>query len=496
MDGQLEFSLQPPRAPALTVSQLVRRARDTLESGLEECWVMGEISNCRLAPSGHLYLTLKDSHSALAVVMFRTAAARLRLKVADGMQVLVRGRISLYEPRGALQFYAEEIEPRGLGKLQLALEQLKQRLLAEGLFDGARKRPLPFLPRTIGLITALRGAAIRDMLAIILSRNPNVRLLIRPARVQGEGAAQDIAQALEDLNRDGRAEVIIVGRGGGSLEDLWAFNEEPVVRAIFASAIPVISAVGHEIDYTLADFVADQRAPTPTAAAQMVTAAKVELQQRLHSSGEMLLSAMRGEVARHRRELVHLARHVRNPGAIVRQQRQRLDEANAELSVALQRHLRARRLALAAMSERLRQPRPAPAQMRERVARLALDLARGLSSYLHRERLRTGHLAGKLSPHQLQARVRGYRQNLEVVRQRLLEAGPRAVARERRQLAQMVGLLNSLSPLRVVERGYAVVTDPRDGKVVTDAARVEAGQEVEIQLWRGRLHALVRRREL
>jgi exodeoxyribonuclease VII large subunit len=496
MDGQLEFSLHPRRTPALTVSQLVRRARDTLDSALEECWVMGEVSNCRLAPSGHLYLTLKDSHSALAVVMFRTAAARLRLKVNDGMQVLIRGRVSLYEPRGALQFYAEEIEPRGLGKLQLALEQLKQRLLAEGLFDDARKRQLPFLPRTIGLVTALHGAAVRDMLAIILSRNPNVQILIRPARVQGQGAALELVQALEDLNRDGRAEVIILGRGGGSLEDLWAFNEEPLVRAIFASAIPVISAVGHEIDYTLADFVADRRAPTPTAAAQMVIAAKVELLQRLRSSTETLLGAMRGELSRHRRELVHLARHVRNPGAMVRQQHQRLDEASTELSVALRRQLRARQLALAALAERLRQPHHALGEMRERIARLTLDLARGLSSYLHRERVRTGHLAGKLSPAQLQARARSYRHKLEDLRQRLTAAGTRPAARERQRLAQTVGLLNSLSPLRVVERGYAVVTDPRDGKVVTDAARVETGQEVEIRLWRGRLHALVRRREL
>lgn len=496
MEGQLEFSLQPRRTPALTVSQLVRRARDTLDSGLEECWVMGEVSNCRLAPSGHLYLTLKDAHSALAMVMFRTAVSRLRLKVNDGMQVLVRGRISLYEPRGALQFYAEELEPRGLGKLQLALEQLKQRLLAEGLFDSARKRPLPFLPRTIGLITALRGAAVRDMLAIILSRNPNVRVLIRPAQVQGQGAAQDVAQALEDLNRDGRAEVIIVGRGGGSLEDLWAFNEEVVVRAIFASATPVISAVGHEIDYTLADFVADQRAPTPTAAAQMVTAAKVELLERLEASAAMLIGAMRAVAAHHRRELIHLARHVRNPSAMARQQRQRLDEASAELGVAIERRMHSGRLALAAMSERLRPPRHALVQMGERTARLALALARGLSSRLHRERLRTGHLAAQLSPPQLQARARNYRLELEALRLRMMEAGPRAVTRQRQRLAQTVGLLNSLSPLRVVERGYAVVTDPRDSKVLTDAARIEPGQEVEIRLWRGRLHALVRRREL
>src|SRR5579864_3829560 len=262
MDGQLELSLSARRRVALSVTQLVRTVREALELHLDEYWVVGEISNARVAPSNHFYFTLKDARSAVNVVMFNAAFRRLRFRVNDGMKVVVRGRVNLYEARGTLQFYAEEMEPRGLGALQLAFEQLKQRLGKEGLFDKARKRALPYLPRTIGIVTALGGAGLRDMLRILFDRFPNVRVIFRPAKVQGDGAAEEIARAIADLNRDGRAEVLIVGRGGGSLEDLWAFNEEVVARAIFRSTIAVISAVGHEIDFTIAEFVADMRAPT------------------------------------------------------------------------------------------------------------------------------------------------------------------------------------------------------------------------------------------
>jgi len=289
--AQLPLQKRPSRRAALTVTQLVRTVRETLELTLDEFWVTGEVSNARGAPSGHLYFTLKDERSAVNCVMFSSAYRRLRFKLADGMEVIVRGRVNVYEARGAMQFYAEEMEPRGLGALQLAFEQLKQRLEADGLFDPSRKHPLPFLPRTIGIVTALRAAAIRDILTVILARFPNLHLIIRPARVQGPGAAADIADAIEDLNRDGRAEVIIVGRGGGSLEDLWAFNEEIVARAIHRSAIPIVSAVGHEIDYTIADFTADVRAPTPTAAAQMVVPAMRELSQRLAETEATLKGA-------------------------------------------------------------------------------------------------------------------------------------------------------------------------------------------------------------
>src|SRR5271170_2097390 len=302
MAGQLELSL-PGQVRALNVTQLVRMVRETLEANLDEYWVAGEVSNARLAPSGHLYFTLKDPNSAISVVMFRSAAARLRFKVGDGMQVVTRGRVDLYEARGALQFYAEEMEPRGLGALQLAFEQLKERLGREGLFDQARKRALPFLPAAVGIVTALGGAGLRDIVTIMLARCPNMLIIIRSARVQGAGAAAEITQAIDDLNADARAEVLIVGRGGGSLEDLWAFNEEAVARAIHRSRIPVISAVGHEIDYTIADFVADVRAPTPTAAAQLVVPVKAELRRRLDETGATLNGAVVSALSDHRRRV-------------------------------------------------------------------------------------------------------------------------------------------------------------------------------------------------
>jgi exodeoxyribonuclease VII large subunit len=297
MAGQLNLSLRGHRSGLITVSDLVRMVRDTLDANLGEGWVVGEVSNARLAPSNHFYFTLKDSRSAINVVMFKSAFQRMRFKVVDGMEVIVRGRVQVFEQRGTLQLYAEEMEPRGVGALQVAFEQLKRRLEAEGLFDRARKRAMPYLPRRIGIVTAHGGAGLRDMLRILFDRFPSVQVIFRPARVQGDGSAQEIADAIADLNRDGRAEVLIVGRGGGSLEDLWAFNEEVVARAIFRSLIPVISAVGHEVDYTIADFVADLRAPTPTAAAQIVVPSLVELKERVESLSASLASVMERELS-------------------------------------------------------------------------------------------------------------------------------------------------------------------------------------------------------
>ncbi len=490
--GELEFTPRRPRA--LSVTQLVRMVREALELNLDECWVEGEVSNARLAPSGHLYLTLKDPRSAIPVVMFRSAFERLRFRVADGQQVLVRGRVSLYEARGTLQFYAEEIAPRGLGALQLAFEQLKQRLAAEGLFDAARKRPIPFLPRAIGLVTALGGAALRDMLSILLGRNPHVHILIRPARVQGMGAAADVAQALEDLNRDGRCEVIIVGRGGGSLEDLWAFNEEVVARAIHRSAIPVISAVGHEIDYTIADFVADLRAPTPTAAAHLAMPGRAELKQRLDETAATLVGAMRGALAAHRKEVGQLRRGVKNPLAMLRQNRQRVDEAGAALNLAQGRGVSNRRRQLAHLAQRLRAPHHIAREIRIRTARMALHLARSLTALLQRHRVRTAGLAAQLSGAPLRQQAAAYHREIEVHNQHLIAGAQRLLELRRRKLAELAGRLDSLSPLRVLERGYAVAINSRDGRVVTDAAAVEIGDDLEVRLQRGRIYVVTRAR--
>jgi exodeoxyribonuclease VII large subunit len=311
---------------AITVSQLTRRVRDTLEEQLDEVWVVGEISNFRVPSSRHFYFSLKDERSQVAAVMFRSRNQGLPFAPEDGMQVVVRGRVGIYEVRGSLQLYVEAMEPRGQGSLQLAFEQLKNRLANEGLFAEERKRSLPFVPRCVAIITALTGAAIHDMLTTLRARWPGLHIVVCPVRVQGAGAADEIARAIADANQLADVQVIITGRGGGSLEDLWAFNEETVARAIAASAVPVVSAVGHETDFTIADLVADRRAPTPTAAATIVVPDRRELQAQLRRATEALQAATRRRIEEHRKRLAAHAALVRDPRAMLRTLRLRIDE--------------------------------------------------------------------------------------------------------------------------------------------------------------------------
>jgi exodeoxyribonuclease VII large subunit len=444
MEGQLDLSLRGHRAGLITVSDLVRMVRDALDATLGECWVVGEISNARLAPSNHFYFTMKDARSALNVVMFKTAFNRVRFKPIDGMEVIVRGRVQVFEQRGTLQLYADEMEPRGVGALQVAFEQLKRRLEAEGLFDRARKRAMPYLPRRIGIVTARGGAGLRDMLRILFDRFPSLHVIFRAARVQGDGAAREIADAIADLNRDGRAEVLIVGRGGGSLEDLWAFNEEIVARAIFRSAIPVISAVGHEVDYTIADFVADLRAPTPTAAAQMVVPSLVELKERVESLGASLASVMERELSGRRESVDDLAERIRHPDGIIAEARERVAGLEAELVDAVSSRIADHRRIVRELRLRLRSPDTRVREMRLRTARLGGSLVHGVRS---------------------------------------------ALQAKRRQLGAQVGMLDALSPLKVLDRGYAVVVNRRDSRAVLDAATVKLDDELDIRLARGRLSA-------
>ncbi|HNT33227.1 MAG TPA: exodeoxyribonuclease VII large subunit, partial [Candidatus Aminicenantes bacterium] len=258
------------RGHVYSVTEITQVIKAALETAVPQVWVVGEISNCRRHPSGHIYFTLKDAGAALSAAVWKSNAARLKFELRDGQQVVCRGRIDVYPPRGSYQLNVDQVEPKGKGALQLAFEQLKEKLRAEGLFDPARKKKIPLLPKTIGVVTSPTGAALIDILRTIDRRFAKVRIVIYPARVQGAGAAAEIVEGLEFLGGRPGIDVIIVGRGGGSIEDLWAFNEEPVARAIAASPVPVISAVGHEVDFTIADFVADIRASTPTAAAEMV----------------------------------------------------------------------------------------------------------------------------------------------------------------------------------------------------------------------------------
>ncbi|MPZ75562.1 MAG: exodeoxyribonuclease VII large subunit [Deltaproteobacteria bacterium] len=314
----------------LSVSELNQIVRVTLEKQLDGVWVVGEISNFRIPPSGHCYFTLKDDKSQISAVMFRRQGQELSFLPENGMEVLCFGRVSLYTVRGDLQIYVESLEPRGQGALYLAFEQLKRKLSREGLFADERKRPLPFLPETIGIVTSDKGAALQDMLRIIGDRFPDRRVIVRSVKVQGEGAAREIAAAIAELVKTD-IHVMIVGRGGGSLEDLWAFNEEIVARAIFSCPVPVISAVGHEIDFTIADFVADHRAPTPTAAAEMVVPCKSDLLDQLQMIHDQLLRCMNNKLEMAREICRGLVKRLADPGRKLREKQLRLDDLSLDL---------------------------------------------------------------------------------------------------------------------------------------------------------------------
>src|SRR5213083_28260 len=429
-----------PAPRILTVTQLAALVREALEGGVGSVWVAGEISNLRRAPSGHVYFTLKDEQSQLDAVLFRSGAQALAFRPADGMEVLVYGRVGLYPARGALQLYVDTMEPRGLGALQLAFEQLKARLGAEGLFAAGRKRPLPSFPRAVGIVTALGGAVIHDMRTVLRKRWPACRIVVRPVRVQGAGAGREVAEGIEDLNRLGGLDVLIVGRGGGSLEDLWAFNEEVTARAIAASAIPVVSAVGHEVDFTIADFVADARAPTPTAAAALVVPARAEA---------ALRRALARRVAVARERVAGLERALGDPARRVRDLGQRIDDLAARVRRGLLRRLAWERREVMTLATRLARSGPAPGlpRARERMA------AAG-------ERLRFA----------LAVRLRHARGTVE----------------------QAAGRLDALSPLACLQRGYAIVRrGDSTGPVVRDADALAAGDAVALVFARGRARARI-----
>jgi exodeoxyribonuclease VII large subunit len=316
----------------LTVSEVNQIIKGTLEAELDGFWIVGEISNFRSPPSGHCYFTLKDDKCQICAVMFRRQGMGLSFAPENGMEVLCFGKVSVYPVRGDLQLYVESMEPRGHGALYLAFEQLKRKLSAEGLFSRERKRSLPFLPASVGIVTSEKGAALRDMLRIIGDRFPDRRVIVLPVKVQGEGAAAEIAAAIHELSGSGQIDVMIVGRGGGSLEDLWAFNEEIVARAIFASRVPVISAVGHEIDFTIADFVADFRAPTPTAAAEIVVPRKSDLVDRLNGLEEQLLRCMRRKLELAKESRRGLVKRLVDPERRLREVQQRLDDLSIDLA--------------------------------------------------------------------------------------------------------------------------------------------------------------------
>ena len=338
--SQLQFNLMPERR-AFTVTELTARIRDLFARNFTDIWVTGEISNCHEAQSGHIYCTLKDERSQVKLVCFKNQLRTMKFRPEDGLHVTVRGSISVYESRGEYQIYVENIEPVGLGALQLAFEQLKRRLEAEGLFAAGRKKPLPLLPNRIGLITSPRGAAVRDVVRILRRRFRNVHLTLYPVRVQGDGASTEIVRAVKFFNQRKIVDVLIIARGGGSLEDLWAFNEEEVARAIATSEIPIISGVGHETDFTIADFVADVRASTPSAAAELVVQTRREFDKHIADLREALNEQMRYRILVLVRRVHELSarRGFRRPLDLLRQQRQRADELTSRLARSEERRV-------------------------------------------------------------------------------------------------------------------------------------------------------------
>ncbi len=438
-----------PPADVFSVSRLNREARVLLERGLGSLWLAGEVSNLARPSSGHWYFSLKDESAQVRCAMFRQRNLMVRFPVRDGAQVLARGRVSLYEPRGEFQFVVEHLEEAGEGLLRRRFEELKQRLAAEGLFDTRHKRSIPVLPRRIGVITSPTGAAIRDILHVLARRFPAIPVLVYPVAVQGAAAPAEIERAISLAGQRDDCDVLILARGGGSLEDLWAFNDEAVARAIFACPIPIVSGVGHEVDVTIADFVADERAPTPSAAAERVVPDRAEWLRATDSLARRISLAMRRHLQDGGQSLTGLQRRLArvHPGNVLRQHAQRLDELESRMRLAVRSRLR-------------------HDAARQEATRAAL--------------LRASPLL----------RLAAMRLRLEGSSQRLAVAARDAVGLGRRRFELALRTLDAVSPLATLARGYAIVTDA-DGRVLQDAAAVQRGQRVTAKLAIGGFHAEV-----
>jgi len=453
----LPFDEPPSSRPTrrvFTVAELTAAIRTKLESGYPEIWVEGEVSNARIWKTGHLYFTLKDANAQLNGVMFRSAVRLLRFKPTNGQHVMARGRLSVYEPKGEYQIVCEHLEPKGLGALQLAFEQLRERLAHEGLFDEKRKRPLPALPRKIGIVTSLDGAAIRDILNILGRRYPNAHIVIGPARVQGIGAADEIVRGLKLMGRVPEIDVIILARGGGSIEDLWAFNEEPVARAIVAAPVPVVSAVGHETDYTISDFVSDLRAPTPSTAAELVVERKDEIASRIQRSEDTLRALLRAGLQR-RRTTVHLLE--RRPG-------------------------------LAGWPARLASRGRHAAELTHRLNDATTSVVGHRLRKMHTLRLR-------LEAVDLGRRLGRIRVRLIAARERVAHSMREAHGLREARLRTAAGRLEALSPLAVLARGYAVCWNAERTMVIRSASVVQPGESVTVTLHEGELDCEVKSRK-
>jgi len=449
---QLGFNFRAQERRIWTVRDLIASVRTRLEREYTDVWIEGEISNFRAHGSGHLYFTLKDGSAQIRVVMFRSSAKLLRFRPEEGMQVIARGRVTVYEERGELQVSAEYLEPKGAGALQIAFEQLKAKLQAEGLFEESRKKAVPALPRRIGIVTSPQAAALRDILNILHRRHHTVNVLIFPAQVQGLEAPIEVSAGIRYFNKARNVEVIIVARGGGSVEDLAAFNHEGLARTVASSEIPVISAVGHETDFTILDFVADLRAPTPSAAAELVIRSRQEIEEQSEGLRERLARAMRYRLLMARQSVTEMAQHgafARMMDALGRRQ-QRVDELLYRMETAERR-------------------------------------------VIEQQRRRWETAAGAIRHYDVRRRLSAMREQLES-RTAALGASFRTLLMQRRgRLEQLAGELGALSPVAILERGYALVFDS-SGKLVKDSEQVQAGEEIRARVARGEIKAVVKKR--
>jgi exodeoxyribonuclease VII large subunit len=450
---QMGFTFRPPERRVWKVRDLVAAVRTHIEREYSDAWVEGEISNFRAPDSGHLYFTLKDGNAQIKVVMFRSSARLLRFKPADGLQVVVRGRVTIYEDRGELQISAEYLEPKGAGSLQLAFEQLKAKLEAEGLFAAERKKPIPTLPSRIGIVTSTQAAALRDILNILERRHHSVNVLIYPAQVQGEAASQEVAAGVRYFNQQDNVDVIIIARGGGSAEDLVSFNHEALARTVAASEIPVISAVGHETDFTIVDFVADLRAPTPSAAAELVIRSRQEIEDQAAALHERLSRAMRYRLLMGRQALTEFSQH----GAfarmmeLIRQRQQKIDDLSHRLEVA----------------------------------------QRQLLQQMHR---RWETVSAAVRHYDLRLILSGMRKELESRTTSLVAVTRNVLLQHKVRSERLHTALESLSPLAILERGYALVFDSK-GNLLKDVRTLKVGDEISARVAHGQLQAAVTKKQ-
>jgi exodeoxyribonuclease VII large subunit len=490
------FDLAPQRH-IWKVSELTEQIGALLEGAFRDIWIEGEVSNYHAAQSGHLYFTLKDAHSQIRCVCFRDQLRGLKCRPEDGLHITVRGGIGVYELRGEYQIYVSYIEPVGLGALQLAFEQLKRKLQEEGLFEEDRKKALPVLPRCIGIVSSPTGAAIRDILRVLKRRFANLHVQIYPVKVQGEGAASEIAAGVRHFNRAKFADVLIVARGGGSLEDLWAFNEDVVARAIVASQIPVITGIGHETDFTIADFVADYRAPTPSAAAEIVVRSRQEFQTHIEVLFRDLAKEMRYAISERRHRLRDLQTHrsFRQVDLLMRRRRQQVDELSTVLGVALRRRISTAKQRLTKCSARVLSfdLRARAAVLRRRIEQRQEILRAALERVITRKQRGFAAMHVRFARLDLRARVARLRRTVDDRSSALVARMDRLLIAGKRRLESAALKLQERSPFQLLERGYAIAYDA-SGKVLRSANEIAIGEDISVRLARGQIDANVKRK--